>query len=243
MRTKAEKRAHFDWVAAERPRWLARSRTYHDDVRALVSFIVPKGASVLEVGCGTGDLLAALEPSRGLGVDFSPEMVRVARQRFPAARHPGLEFRVDDAEALETAETFDYVVASDLLGELTDVWAAFRSLRRVTTPRSRVVITYFNPLWEPVLRLGEKLGLKMPQDHQNWLTLGDIERLLELNGFEIVTRGQRLLLPKRVPLLSTVLNRFVAPLPLVRRLCLGVHLVARPKADPPALVPEPTVRA
>jgi glycosyltransferase involved in cell wall biosynthesis/SAM-dependent methyltransferase len=241
MRTKVEKRAHFDRVAAERPRWLARSRAYHDDVRALVSFIVPKGASVLEVGCGTGDLLAALEPARGLGVDFSPEMVRVARQRFPAASHPGLEFRVDDAEALETAETFDYVVATDLIGELTDVWAAFRSLRRVTTPRSRVVITYFNPLWEPVLRLGEKLGLKMPQDHQNWLTLGDIERLLELNGFEIVTRGQRLLLPKRVPLLSAFLNRFVAPLPLVRRLCLGVHLVARPKAEPPALVPEPTV--
>ena len=241
VRTKAEKRAHFDHLAADRPRWIARNRYYHDDLKAMVSFIVPPGASVLEVGCGTGDLLAALQPARGLGVDFSAEMVRVARQRFPAASHPGLEFRVDDAEALETAETFDYVVASDLIGELTDIWAAFRSLRRVTTSRSRLVITYFNPLWEPVLRLGETLGLKTPQDHQNWLTLEDIARLLELNGFEIVTRGQRLLFPKEVPLLSTFLNRFVATLPLVRRLCLGVYLVARPKADPPAPALEPTV--
>jgi len=241
MKTKAEKRAHFDQVAADRPHWIERSRYYHEDVRALISFMVPPGSTVLEVGCGTGDLLAALAPARGLGVDFSPEMVRVARERFPAASHPALEFRVDDAEALTTTESFDYVVATDLLGELTDVWAAFRSLRRVTTPRSRLVITYFNPLWEPVLRLGEKLGLKMPQDHQNWLTIGDIAQLLELNGFEIITRGQRLLFPKDVPLLSTFLNRFVAKLPLVRRLCLGIYLVARPKADPPAPALLPSV--
>jgi glycosyltransferase involved in cell wall biosynthesis/SAM-dependent methyltransferase len=241
MKTKAEKRTSFDRMAADRPRWIERNRYYHDDVRALLSFIVPRGASVLEVGCGTGDLLAALEPSRGLGVDFSPGMVRVARQRFPEASHPGLEFRVDDAEALETTETFDYVVLADLIGELTDIWSAFRSLRSVTTPRSRVVITYFNPLWEPVLRLGERLGLKTPQDHQNWLTLDDIARLLELNGFEIVTRGQRLLFPRYVPLLSTFLNRLVATLPLVRRLCLGVYLVARPKADPPAPALLPSV--
>jgi ubiquinone/menaquinone biosynthesis C-methylase UbiE/glycosyltransferase involved in cell wall biosynthesis len=233
VKSKAEKRAHFDRLAAERPAWLARNRLYHADLRALLSFIVPPGASVLEVGCGPGDLLAALAPSRGLGVDFAPEMVRLARERHPADRHPGLEFRVDDAEALEIAETFDYVVFSDLLGELTDIWAAFRALRRVTTPRSRVVLTYFNPLWEPVLRLGERLGLKTPQDHQNWLTLDDIAQLLELNGFEIVTRGQRLLFPKQVPLLSTFLNRYLARLPLLRRLCLGVHLVARPRADPP----------
>jgi glycosyltransferase involved in cell wall biosynthesis len=241
MKTRAEKVAHFDRIAAARPDWVRRNRYYHDDVKALVSFIVPRGASVLEVGCGAGDLLAALGPSRGLGVDFAPEMVRVARERFPAERHPGLEFRVDDAEALQAGETFDYVVASDLLGELTDIWAAFRSLRQVTTPRSRVVITYFNALWEPVLRLGEKLGLKMPQDHQNWLTLEDIARLLELNGFEIVTRGQRLLFPKYVPLLSTFLYRYVATPPLLRRLCLGVYLVARPKAEPPLATPEPSV--
>lgn len=241
MKSKAEKRAHFDGMAAERPRWIARNRYYHDDLKSLVSSIVPRGASVLEVGCGTGDLLAALEPSRGVGVDFAPEMVRVARARFPAAEHPGLEFRVDDAEALETSGTFDYVVASDLIGELTDIWAAFRCLRKVTTPRSRVVITYFNALWEPVLRLGERLGLKTPQDHQNWLTLDDIAALLELNGFEIVTRGQRLLFPRSVPLVSTFLNRYVATLPFLRRLCLGVYLVARPKADPPVMAPEPTV--
>jgi glycosyltransferase involved in cell wall biosynthesis/SAM-dependent methyltransferase len=241
MKSKQERRSHFDKLAASRPAWVEKNRYYHDDMAALVSFMVPRGASVLELGCGVGDLLARLEPGRGLGVDFSPEMVRVARVRYPAELRPGLEFRVADAEEIELHETFDYVVLSDLVGELTDIWAAFRGLRRVTHPRSRVVLTSFNSLWEPVLRLGERLGLKTPQDRQNWLSMGDLVNLLELNGFEVVKRGQRLLFPKRIPLLSTILNRYVARLPLVRRLCLSFYLVARPKADPPALRPEPSV--
>jgi glycosyltransferase involved in cell wall biosynthesis/ubiquinone/menaquinone biosynthesis C-methylase UbiE len=241
MKTKQERQAHFDRLASERPAWIARNRAYHRDVAAQVGFVVPPDSSVLELGCGVGDLLASLQPRRGLGIDFSPEMVRIARQRHPVERQPGLEFRVADAEALDLGETFDYVVLSDLLGELTDIWAAFRSLRAVTHPRSRVFISSFNSLWEPVLRLGEALGLKTPQDHQNWLSMGDIANLLELNGFEVVTRGRRLLFPKAVPVLSTVLNRYLAKLPLVRNLCLCVDLVARPRAEPPVESPGPTV--
>jgi ubiquinone/menaquinone biosynthesis C-methylase UbiE len=241
MKPKQERRAHFDQLAAARSDWIERNRYYHDDVAARVAFLVPPGSSVLELGCGVGDLLARLEPGRGLGIDFSSEMVRIARQRHPPERHPGLEFRVADAEALELEETFDYVVLSDLLGELTDIWAAFRCLRGVTHPRSRVIVSSFNSLWEPLLRLGERLGLKTPQDHQNWLSMSDIANLLELNGFEVVTRGQRLLFPKDLPLLSTFLNRYVAKLPVVRRLCLSIDLVARPLAGPPLPSPEPAV--
>ncbi len=241
MKSKLERRDHFDGLAAARPAWMGRNRYYHDDVAALVSFVVPRGASVLELGCGVGDLLARLEPGRGLGIDFSREMVRIAKERHPPGLRPHLEFQVADAEALELEETFDYVVLSDLVGELTDIWSAFRGLRRVTHPRSRVVISSFNSLWEPVLRLGERLGLKTPQDHQNWLSMDDVENLLALNGFEVVKRGQRLLLPKRIPFLSTLLNRYVARLPVLRRLCLSFYLVARPRIDPPLPSPEPAV--
>ena len=230
MKTKADKRGHFDALAPERDRWLRRNRYYHEEVRRLVASVVPPGSSVVEIGCGTGDLLAGLAPARGLGLDLSPEMVAVARRKH-GARGSELEFRVGDAEALEVDEKFDFVVLSDLLGDLTDVWAVFRSLRRVTHPGTRVVITYFNALWEPVLRAGERLGLKMPQDEQNWLGLDDIANLLELNGFEIVTRGTRLLLPKRIPLLSEFLNRFVSQVPPFHHLCLTTYLVARPRPE------------
>ncbi len=78
-------------------------------------FCVPPGASVLEIGCGTGDLLAALRPSEGVGVDLSPRLIERAR-----GKHSELEFIVADAESLDAPELhnrrFDFVVLSDVVG-------------------------------------------------------------------------------------------------------------------------------
>ncbi len=227
MKTKEEKRLMFDRLAADRERWRKRNRGYYRELEGFLSFLIPEGKDVLEAGCGTGDTLAALRPSRGVGIDLSPEMVRRAREK-----HPGLSFETDDIESPRTAGSFDYILMSDLVGELTDVWAAFRSARRMCHPGTRLVVTSFNALWEPVLRLGERVGLKMPQDHQNWLSLEDLENLLTLNGFEVVKKGHRILFPYRVPLLAPLLNRLAAKLPLLRKCCLTIFLEARPVASP-----------
>jgi SAM-dependent methyltransferase len=232
MHSKDQKRRHFDDVAADRAAWMERNPFYHRDLATLVGTIVPPGSTVLELGSGLGDLLAGLKPARGVGLDLSPEMVRRAQERHPSPEGSSLEFRVADAEALQGGETFDYVILSDLIGELTDIWAAFRGLQQVTHPGSRVVITYFNALWEPLLRAGEELGLKMPQDRQNWLSMDDIQNLLDLNGFEVVKRGHRQLVPKDVPGVAPLFNNLVAKLPGVESLCLVVYLVARPRPQP-----------
>lgn len=93
-----ELREHFDWVAANNARTRHAQRDFHEQLLALYRHHIPEGASVLEVGCGQGDLLAALHPSRGLGLDFSPRMLADARSRHGA--RPGLEFREADAERL-----------------------------------------------------------------------------------------------------------------------------------------------
>ena len=227
MNSKSEKIAHFDRMASERGRWRAKNRYYYDELEGFLCQLVPPHRRVLEIGCGTGELLAKLAPSRGIGLDFSALMIAEANQNHSRADHPNLEFRVGDAEALDIQERFDYVVLSDVIGELSDVWRAFRELRRVTSDSSRVVITYFNALWEPMLRVGESLGLKMPQDLQNWLRLDDISNLLSLNGFEVVKQGYRLPAPKRLPGLSMILNDYLGQLPLVNRLGLVSYLVAR----------------
>jgi SAM-dependent methyltransferase len=230
---KARRRAHSDAMAPGRAKWMRRSGYYYRDVERFLRFAIPPGARVLDVGCGTGELLAALQPSRGLGIDLSPEMIRIARQNHPADRFSKLEFQVGDAEQLVIEEKFDYVVLSNVIGELTDVWDAFRQLRKVCHPGTRVVVVYFNALWEPVLRWGERLGLKMPQPEQNWLSLAEVSNLLALNGLETVTLGARLLLPKGIPILAPFLNRFLARLPGFRHLCLTTHVVARPLPDGP----------
>lgn len=236
---KQRKVRHYDEMAAKRGYWRRKNACYYDDLEGYLSFVVPAGRRVLEIGCGTGDLLARLRPEYGLGVDFSSAMVQQARGNYPADRYPHLDFRVMDAEDLDLDETFDYVVISDVLGELSDVWAAFRNLRRVVGPHSRVVITYFNALWEPLLKVGERLGWKMPQDYQNWLSPDDIANLLELNGFEIIRHGRRFGFPFRIPLVSALVNRVLVQLPWLDRLGLTVYLIARPNAR--KLSTEPSV--
>ncbi len=221
--------AHFDRLAPEIERWRRKSWYYHRELERFCRFVIPPGATVLELGCGSGDLLAAVEPLDGVGVDVSPRMVERAR-----AKHPHLTWLVGDAEALDVLgdRRFDYILLSDLLGHLEDVWATFQGLRRLSRPDTRVVITYYNYLWEPVLNLAERVGQRIPLRLQNWLPLDDIENLLALCHFEVVKSGQRLLAPKYVPLVSGWVNRVVAKLPLIRRLGLIEYVVARPPVSP-----------
>ena len=215
--------AELDRLVPLREKFARRNAAYHEEIARIGRFYIPRGASVLEIGCSGGDLLTALEPSRGLGVDISPAAVELARRK-----HPSLEFRTGDGEDLQVDETFDWVVLSDTVGFFQDVWAAFRSLRRVTGPQSRVLLTCYSFFWKPLLDLLERLGLKTPEPEQSWLSVQDLENLLELSGFELVTSGTATLLPAPVPLLAPLCNRILARAPLLRRLSLVRYLVARP---------------
>ena len=220
-------RAHFDSIVASIERWQGRSRYYQAELQRLCAFMVPPGSSVLELGSGTGDLLASLHPAEGVGIDLSPAMVELAKRR-----HPELTLMLGDAECPELDRTFDYIVLSDLLGHLEDILEMLRNLRWLVRPDTRVVITYYNYLWEPMLALAERLGQKTPVGMQNWLPLDDIENFLLLADFEVVKKGHRLLLPKQVPVLSYLMNSIVAKLPLIRRLGVIEYVVARPREVP-----------
>jgi len=224
---KAARQSLFDELAPSRDAWRARYPGYHGEIERLCTLLIPPGASVLDVGCGTGDLLHALQPRRGVGLDLSPRMVEIAR-----GKHPALEFVAGDVERVEFQEQFDYILLSDVVGHLDDVWAAFRNLRRACHPGTRLIVTYYSYLWEPVLRAAERLGLKMPQGIQNWLPPQDLSNLATITGFEIVKQGTWLLCPLRIPLLAPLANRVLAHLPGLRRLDLVHYLVARPDQNP-----------
>jgi SAM-dependent methyltransferase len=223
-RKKEELIGRFNKLAGQRETWIGRNKYYYEDQARYYRFLVPEGLSVLELGCGTGDLLHALKSRRGVGVDFSGEMIRIAREKYP-----GLEFREADIENLESwGETFDVLILADLVGHLQDIEETLRSLRSFCHCETRIMVSYYSFLWEPVLKLGEWLGQKMPQQHQNWLSTEDISNLLRLAGYEEVKTEYRLLVPKRIPWLSNFINRFIAALPGIRRLCLCRYIAARP---------------
>jgi ubiquinone/menaquinone biosynthesis C-methylase UbiE len=214
---------YYNGIAGKRDKWKRRNRLYHKTIRKYYQFTIPPDSSVAEIGCGTGDLLFAVKPERGLGIDFSEEMIRIAREKFPQ-----LEFRVADAEDMDIHEKFDYIIVSDLLSSLVDIQVALRNIRKMCHDKTRLVFSSFSYFWEPVLKFGELIRLRQKQPYQNWLSVKDIDNLLYLEGFESIKLEKKLLLPKYVPVLGYIFNRIFANLPFFNALDLILFLSAKP---------------
>ena len=225
-RRKEEIKHHSDKLALERDQWIHKNFYYYENHYAYMRFSVPPGLKILEVGCGTGSLLAQLNPQAGVGIDISSKMIEIARQNFPQ-----LQFACGDAEDPEFMAQlqgpFDVIIMSDTIGALTDCQAALQNLHPLCTPDTRLIISYYSRLWEPVLKLAEVAGAKMPQPEQNWLSTGDICNLLQLSQFEIIKSEWRQLLPKRLGGVGTFVNRYLAPWPIINRFCLRNYVIAR----------------
>lgn len=216
----------FDEFALDDERWHRRNRTYHRLVESLYGFVVRPGASVLEIGSGNGDLLSALRPARGLGIDASLGMVELARQR-----HPQVEFRHGTGERAKIDETFDYVVLSDVVPYVYDLLRLFRNARACSHPHTRVIVHSYSQVWRPLIRLAELLRLKHPKPIVNWVTAQDAANAFDLTGFEVVTTSRRILFPKKIPLVTTFLNGVIANIWPLSHLCLTWWVVARPRPE------------
>jgi SAM-dependent methyltransferase len=197
-----------------------------DDIR-FMQFLIPPGKRVLELGCGRGDLLAALKPSYGVGVDFSPRTIDKARES-----HPDLTFVLGDAEDLATFAqvegSFDYVVIADTIGMFEDIDGTLKLVHQLSSPSTRIIISYYSHLWEPILKLGELLKLKSRQSEINYIATADFRNLMDLADFEVISQEQRQLIPLHWFGIGPVINRYVGPLPGIRQLCLRTYLVGRP---------------
>jgi ubiquinone/menaquinone biosynthesis C-methylase UbiE len=211
----------------EQESWRKFNAAYHEDDFRFMRFLIPPGKRVLELGCGTGDLLAALQPSYGVGIDFGPQALALAK-----VRHPQLDFVLGDAEDPETLKSiqgpFDYIVIADTIGMFEDIDGTLRLIHQLCEPSTRIVISYYSHLWEPILMTAEAIGLRRKQPKINYIANADFLNLMDLADFEVISAEQRQLLPQRWFGLGPLINRYVAPLPGIRKLCLRTYLVGRP---------------
>jgi len=219
---------YFETTAHKRDKLKKRNRFYQRTIERQFAFIIPEGATVLELGCSTGDLLNAVKPGKGIGVDFAPSVIEIAKQKYPH-----LEFQVADALDFTPELAIDYIIVSDLITSLWDVQAFFRKLRSYVNPRTKIIISSFNYIWEPVVKLGETLGLRSKQPLPNWLTIKDIENVLHLENFEIIKVERKLLFPKYIPIFNLIFNKFLANLPGINSLDLIQFISARPVYSEP----------
>lgn len=219
-------------TAGRRDERIRANRYFYEQIERVLRFVIPPNARVLEIRCQTGHLLAAVRPSYGVGVEISDAMVDLARKQ-----HPDLHFVRLDPEDLRLNETFDYIIFSHIF-DTADILRALERVREHCTPETRVVIVNYNQLWEPVLELASRIGLRSQFVEPNWVSENDVRGFLKLSGFRPVRKHHLILFPKRIPVLSQLVNRIAARLPGLNRLCLMQVMVARPFAEP---IPEELV--
>lgn len=198
---------------------------------------IPPGQRILDIGCGSGHLLAALEPETGVGIDLAPSAVAEARDRYGS---PSLRFLEGDATLpsvlARAGGPFDVILLVNVVTHLDDVQAAFESLLPLCHRRTRIFIYSYSRLWQPLLRVAELLRLKYRQPPEAWLPPEEIATMLSLADLEVVRRDSLIVFPPHVPLLSDALNRYVGRVPLLAGLSLMYGLIARPS---PARFPDP----
>ena len=204
-------------------RWRKRNSYYYNWLGRIYKFVVRPGSRVLHVGCEYGDILAAVQPSYGVGIDSDELAIELAKKRFPH-----LKFLLMDPHELRLDEKFDYVLICNSLGRWRDIQQVLERIRPLTTESTRIVITYYNYLWEGILNLGSVLSVRRPYLYQNWLPSEDIVNLLKLTDFDVIRTTSYLMLPKRIPPLTAFCNYFLSLLPGFRLFNLVNLVVARP---------------
>ncbi len=218
--------AHWDEIARTRPANTFFSREYHRRLCEIASLLVSPGQRVLEIGCGRGDLLAATHPSAGVGIDLSPEMIKLARQR-----HPNLQFFEMDVHQMRFEQPFDVILLSDLVNDIWDVQTALEQVRPLCHPGTRLIITSYNRFYQPILTAASSLGLATRTPPQNWLTPEDVTNLLYLAGFEVIRKQAEIILPLPIPGIRDLFNKILAKLWPFNAFAWTDILIARPRPE------------
>lgn len=217
-----ERVSYFNRIAPGLRKYRSARNYYWNDIVKYSNFYIHEEDHVLEVGCANGDSLSKLSGHRKVGIDFSEAMINAAREL-----HPEMEFHVMDAHNITLNEKFDVVIVSNSIGFFDDVQQVFEEIKKVSHANTRIIISYYNHFWEPLLKLAEMLGLKKKTPQQSWLSAQDLDTLLELAGWEIFRSTKRLLIPYNIPLISWVTNKYIAKLPLINSMCINSYQNAR----------------
>ena len=208
--------AHSDHPRAPGTAREPRLRRYlYSLIARYVSFFTPADAAVLEVKPRTSLLMNALDASRKAAYQPSPDS----------------GFGADESVLTKAAAVRfepDRVVLNGTLHVEPDIQAVLEDVHELCSSRTRLVVVYYSSLWKPLFRVARALGLQTKGPEDNWIAPSDLSNLLALARFELVTSQARVLVPVWIPILSDVVNRWLAPLPGFRMFAMLHVAVARP---------------
>ena len=184
---------YFEKLAPEFSKYRKRHRYFWRNIVQYCNYYIHDEDTVIEIGCGSGDSLSGMKGKEKTGIDYSPSMIAKAKEQYP-----DIEFHNMLAEEIKLDKKHDVVLLTGVLGYFDNVLDVLQSVKKICHSRTRIIISYYNQFWEPILRLGELVGLKKRSPRMNWLSNHDIANLLYLADFEVFRTTRSLLLPRSV---------------------------------------------
>ena len=210
-----------DSISPKRMKWIERHSYFYKEYLKTLRFIIDEDAAVMHIRSGIGYILDKLKPRLGIGVEDSTEQVNQAKKRYPH-----LTFYNQCIEDIEIEGKFDYILITSP-EDIVDFKAVLDCIKVNIYPYTRIVIVNYNYLWNPLVKLAEVLNLRIPQKLHNWISESDMKNLLELCGYEIVVKRKIILFPFNIPVISYIINRFIARLPVIKHFCFLTVTTAR----------------
>ncbi len=189
------------------------------------NLLITPDSKVLEVGCGEGGLLELLNTKQITGIDLSETAVIKAKRRVPYGSF------YNDAGELWKGEQllYDYIIISDTLNYSADVHLMLSNLKRISHPRTRLLINFHSNLWRPLLALSKQFKLSNATPLSSWFAPNDVSNLLELSGWSEIKREPRMLLPTCLGGIDIIMNKFLAP--MLPWLCFSIFSVSKPQQE------------
>lgn len=224
-----EKRQQY-WENVQN-RWGDKKTTgsfYQKKLQRYYRFFIPENQKVLELGCGTGDLLISLKPSYGVGIDFSRIAITKASEKASEHTFFICESVENIMEIIDTEICFDYVIFSDLINDLWDVQDVLEQIRPYCRRNTRIILNFYSRLWQLPLSFGQKIGQAKPLLQQNWFTTQDVVNILHISGFDTLKRTSEFIFPFNIPLIEQIFNRFLARIYPFKLFDLVNIIIARP---------------
>ena len=145
------------------------NRRVYDGTGGAVARLIRPGDTVLECACGTGAISAAIAPAcaRVVATDYSEGMLKQARKKL--AKYANVTVEQADITDLRYAnDSFDAVVAGNVIHLLPEPGDALKELKRVVRPGGTIIVPTYVSLTDgannPIPRLLSRLGVRF-QEH------------------------------------------------------------------------------
>ncbi|MBG1260374.1 class I SAM-dependent methyltransferase [Nostoc commune] len=156
----------------------------------LLKFLNPQpGESILDLGCGTGQLTEKIAPAGAevMGVDFAPAMIEKARQNYPHIR-----FDIADARNFQVDKPLDAVFSNAVLHWVKEADSAIASIHQSLKPGGRFVAEFGGKGNVQAIATALENALEainIPTQALNqWYfpSIGEYATLLEHQGFDVI---------------------------------------------------------